>query len=35
VVKSAANSLRDEAISKVEGKTWAVIEDWLKRFEGM
>lgn len=35
VVKGAANSLRDEAISKVEGKTWAVIEDWLKRFEGM
>lgn len=35
IVKGAANSLRDEAISKVEGKTWAVIEDWLKRFEGM
>ena len=35
VVKGAAKRLRDEAITKVEGKTWTVIEDWLKKFEGM
>ena len=35
VVKGAAKRLRDEAITKVEGKTRSVIEDWLKKFEGM
>ena len=35
VVKGVAKRLRDEAITKVEGKTWTVIEDWLKKFEGM
>ena len=35
VVKGAAKRLRDEAIAKVEGKNWSVIEDWLKKFEGM
>ena len=35
IVQGAAKRLRDEAIAKVEGKTWSVIEDWLKKFEGM
>ena len=34
-MKGAAKRLRDEAITKVEGKTRSVIEDWLKKFEGM
>lgn len=35
IVKGASWALRDEAIAKLEGKTWAGIEDWLKKFEGM